>query len=91
MSPPDDTPLQECRAELKERVHESLVILKAAIYREEYSSLFDLDFYAKVIGIIEMNSLEVVPCDLFLLLFSKFCLHLTRTLRSLQNMMLHFM
>jgi len=35
------------------------VILKAAIFSEKYKSIFDLDFYGKVIGIIEMNSLEV--------------------------------
>ncbi|KAL2610826.1 hypothetical protein R1flu_022518 [Riccia fluitans] len=48
------------REQFKELANESLTNLKEAIYDEEYSSLFDLEVYGQIIGMFELNNLEIV-------------------------------
>ncbi|KAL3682027.1 hypothetical protein R1sor_000049 [Riccia sorocarpa] len=60
--PDDVNPSQEdsFRKQFKELANESLTYLKEAIYDEEYSSLFDLEVYGQIIGMFELNNLEIV-------------------------------
>ncbi|BBN16381.1 protein MpATXR10 [Marchantia polymorpha subsp. ruderalis] len=60
---PDDVdPSQEdsFRDQFKELAIESLNYLKEAIYEEEYDPLFDLEVYGHIIGMFELNNLEIV-------------------------------
>ncbi|CAM6078619.1 unnamed protein product [Sphagnum tenellum] len=51
---------QEFRNQMKEIAAHSLSLLKQAIYKETFSPLFTLDVYGHIIGMFELNNLEIV-------------------------------
>ncbi|CAO2824445.1 unnamed protein product [Amaranthus hypochondriacus] len=48
------------RLEIKQLAFESLQLLKAAIFDEECAPLFSLDIYGHIIGMFELNNLDLV-------------------------------
>ncbi|GLJ21259.1 hypothetical protein SUGI_0390230 [Cryptomeria japonica] len=60
--PEDIDPIDESefRKEIKEFAWTSLQLLKGAIFEEEYAPLFSLQVYGKIIGMFELNNLDLV-------------------------------
>ncbi|KAK6134892.1 hypothetical protein DH2020_031376 [Rehmannia glutinosa] len=50
----------EFRMQIKDLAFESLQLLKEAIYDEECAQLFSLDIYGHIIGMFELNNLDLV-------------------------------
>ncbi|KAK1279409.1 Histone-lysine N-methyltransferase ATXR2 [Acorus gramineus] len=48
------------RMQIKELAFESLQLLKEAIFEKEYAPLFSLEIYGHVIGMFELNNLDLV-------------------------------
>ncbi|GMH11038.1 hypothetical protein Nepgr_012879 [Nepenthes gracilis] len=48
------------RMQIKEMASTSLQLLKAAIFDKEYAPLFSLDIYGHIIGMFELNNLDLV-------------------------------
>jgi len=51
---------RQFRDQMKEIASESLSLLKDAIYDELYAPLFSLEVYGHIIGMFELNNLEIV-------------------------------
>ncbi|XP_071691357.1 histone-lysine N-methyltransferase ATXR2-like [Rutidosis leptorrhynchoides] len=63
ISLPDDVDTSEeaaFRLQIKQLAFESLELLKAAIFDEECAPLFSLDLYGHIIGMFELNNLDLV-------------------------------
>lgn len=60
--PPDLGPNDELefRNQIKELSSHSLGLLKGAIFHEEYAALFSLQVYGHIIGMFELNNLDLV-------------------------------
>eukprot|EP00249_Psilotum_nudum_P005061 c18541_g1_i1 orf=230-1696(+) len=50
----------EFRSQLKELAGESLSLLKGALFQEDYAPLFSLQVYGHIIGLFELNNLDLV-------------------------------
>ncbi|XP_024391830.1 histone-lysine N-methyltransferase ATXR2 isoform X1 [Physcomitrium patens] len=60
--PPDVDPADErqFRDQMKDIAAQSLTLLKKAIYEDKYDPLFSLDVYGRIIGMFELNNLDLV-------------------------------
>ncbi|KAK4437345.1 Histone-lysine N-methyltransferase ATXR2 [Sesamum alatum] len=56
----DSSEEAEFRMQIKDLAFESLQLLKEAIYDKEYAPLFSLDIYGHIIGMFELNNLDLV-------------------------------